>query len=145
MPGLCDLELARHAGAELGDHDLDPHLLFWDVRRTLPVEAWPAGCTVVAFTLTDVPSPTRTWWVVVTRSAGSTEVDVCDDDPGRPVEVELRTTLRDLTRTWRGDTTWAQLLAHAEVRGPTAASRALPARFGRSTLAAVPRPQPAGV
>lgn len=26
---------------ELGEEDLDPHLLMWDMRRTIPIDAWP--------------------------------------------------------------------------------------------------------
>ena len=26
---------------ELGEDDLDPHLLLWDIRRTVPVDRWP--------------------------------------------------------------------------------------------------------
>lgn len=36
---------------ELGDDDLDPHLLMWDVRRTIRIDAWPRSRTVVAFRL----------------------------------------------------------------------------------------------
>lgn len=39
---------------EIGDDDLDPHLLMWDIRRTVPVDAWPRARTVVAFRLTGV-------------------------------------------------------------------------------------------
>ena len=30
---------------ELGEEDLDPHLLMWDMRRTIPVDAWPRSRT----------------------------------------------------------------------------------------------------
>ncbi|NED63797.1 transcriptional regulator, partial [Streptomyces sp. SID10244] len=26
---------------ELGDADLDPHLLMWDIHRTVPIDRWP--------------------------------------------------------------------------------------------------------
>ena len=44
---------ARWVG-ELGEEDLDPHLLMWDVKRTIPVEDWPRGRTVVAIRFADV-------------------------------------------------------------------------------------------
>ena len=28
--------------------DLDPHLLMWDMRRTVPIDAWPRSRTTVA-------------------------------------------------------------------------------------------------
>ncbi|HEX2704770.1 MAG TPA: hypothetical protein VHM65_03355, partial [Candidatus Lustribacter sp.] len=33
---------------EIGDEDLDPHLLMWDMRRTVPVHTWPRSRTVVS-------------------------------------------------------------------------------------------------
>ena len=50
---------------ELGDEDLDPHLLMWDMRRTIPIEAWPRTRTTIAFQLTGVPSKASRWWLVV--------------------------------------------------------------------------------
>ncbi len=47
---------ARWAG-DLGEEDLDPRLLLWDVRRTIPVESWPRERTVVALRFEDVASP----------------------------------------------------------------------------------------
>ena len=34
---------------ELGEADLDPHLLMWDMRRTIPIAEWPRTRTMVAF------------------------------------------------------------------------------------------------
>jgi DNA-binding HxlR family transcriptional regulator len=34
---------------ELGDRDLDPHLLMWDIHRKVPVDAWPRARTALAF------------------------------------------------------------------------------------------------
>jgi DNA-binding HxlR family transcriptional regulator len=36
---------------ELGEEDLDPHLLMWDIRRTVPIEQWPRSRTTLAFQL----------------------------------------------------------------------------------------------
>lgn len=67
---------ARWVG-ELGEEDLDPHLLMWHVRRTIPVQDWPRGRTVVAIHFDDVAPPVSRWWLCVTGD----EVDVCDVDP----------------------------------------------------------------
>ena len=91
---------------DLGEEDLDPHLLMWDIRRTIPVEAWPRARTVVAFSFDDVPRKDAAWWVVV---AGG-EVDICDYDPGYDVAVEVRCSLEALTRIWRGELVWPQAL-----------------------------------
>jgi DNA-binding HxlR family transcriptional regulator len=63
---------------ELGDKDLDRHLLMWDIRRTIPIEAWPRSRTTVAFQLDDVAPKASRWWLVVAEG----QADVCDFDPG---------------------------------------------------------------
>ena len=69
----------------LGDRDLDPKLLLWDMRRNIDHDAVPAGRSVVAFDFSDVPAPQRYWWLVLTPD----EADVCDADPGYPVSVSV--------------------------------------------------------
>ncbi len=87
--------------SELGDDDLDPHLLMWDMHRNVDADAAPDSRTVVKFHFTDIPSGQREWWIVISE----TEVDVCDHDPGFDVRVTVESSLRTLTRVWRGDTT----------------------------------------
>jgi DNA-binding HxlR family transcriptional regulator len=128
---------ARWVGG-LGEADLDPHLLMWDMRRTVPVDAWPRERTVVAFRLDDVPAPVAHWWLVVRDG----EVDVCDYDPGFEATVTVSAALRTLVRVWRGDLSW-QVALRGEVvslDGPAEARQELPVWLGQSALAAVPRP-----
>jgi DNA-binding HxlR family transcriptional regulator len=123
---------------ELGDEDLDPHLLLWDVHRNIDTEAVPDGRTVIGFVFPDVPAADRCWWIVVTGEG----VDVCDSDPGYPVRVTVESTLRMLTRVWRGDLTWAAALRSGDLvlRGEEQARRALPRWLKLSSLAPTPRP-----
>lgn len=122
---------------QLGEEDLDPHLLMWDMRRTVPVESWPDRRTVVAFEFTDVTPKAARWWLCV--SGG--EVDICDYDPGFDMTVTVTTGLRTLTEIWRGDISWQQAIkdAQVELNGSTTAVRSLPAWLGQMPLAAVPR------
>ncbi|HYN30466.1 MAG TPA: winged helix-turn-helix transcriptional regulator [Dermatophilaceae bacterium] len=126
---------------ELGEADLDPHLLLWDVRRTVPVEAWPRRRTVLAIELAGVGRRVARWWIVVHEG----EVDVCDTDPGHEVTATVRGDLRALTEVWRGDVSWERALAGGRlvVEGPAEARRSVPRWLGQSTLAAVPRPEAA--
>lgn len=123
---------------ELGEEDLDPHLLFWDMKRTIPAEKWPRGRTVLGFELSGVPPKASRWWLVVDRG----EVDLCDFDPGFDVAACVAAPLRTLTRIWRGDETWERAVRAGTVvvTGPSEVRSALPAMLGQSTLAAVPRP-----
>jgi DNA-binding HxlR family transcriptional regulator len=123
---------------ELGDDDLDPHLLMWDMRRTIPIEAWPRARTTLAFHFDDVAPKASRWWLVVSEG----EADVCDFDPGFEVAGTIQTSLRTLTRIWRGDVGWshAQLDGSVTVSGPADIRRGIATWIGQSLLAAVPRP-----
>lgn len=127
---------------QLGDADLDPHLLMWDVHRNIDHEEVPSGRTVVRFVFPDVPGPTRQWWVVISDG----DVDLCDSDPGHPVAVTVEADLRTFTLVWRGDLSWSGALrsGRMELLGPVPVRRAVPRWFALSTFAGVPRPVPAG-
>lgn len=123
---------------ELGQQDLDPHLLMWDIKRKLPVQEWPRSRTVLAVVLDDVAPASSRWWIVV--SAG--EVDICDVDPGYDVTAGVRTGLRSLVEIWRGDRSWGDALRTGivVVDGPSLVRRELPRWLGQSEVALIPRP-----
>ncbi len=122
---------------DLGDADLDPHLLMWDIRRCVPVDEWPRSRTVVGIRFEDVPSRVAAWWLVTTEG----EVDVCDFDPGFENTASVLTSLRTLTEVWRGDRSWDQAIRDGSlvVEGPADVRRALPRWVGQGQFAAVPR------
>jgi DNA-binding HxlR family transcriptional regulator len=123
---------------ELGDEDLDPQLLLWDMHRNIDHAAVPGGRTVIQFRFPDLDARTRDWWLVITPG----EADVCDADPGYPVAVTVTATLRHMTRVWRGDLSWPEALraGAVEIRGPQELRRAVPGWFTLSPFASVPRP-----
>jgi DNA-binding HxlR family transcriptional regulator len=123
---------------DLGVQDLDPHLLMWDMKRKLPVSAWPRPRTVLALRFDDVEERASRWWVCV----NGMDVDMCDHDPGFEVSATVRTTLLAFTRIWRGDLPWDQALREGDIDtdGPSSVRRQLPACLGLSDAALVPRP-----
>ncbi len=125
---------------ELGDADLDPHLLLWDMHRSVEVAAVPDRRVVVRFTFAARPVGARDWWMVLTRDGA----DVCDEDPGFAVDVTVLADLRTLTSVWRGDLAWGAALrsGRVELQGPSHLCRVLPRWFTPSPFAAVPRPRP---
>jgi DNA-binding HxlR family transcriptional regulator len=125
---------------QLGEQDLDPHLLMWDMRRKVPIDNWPRERTVLAFRFDDVDAKAARWWLVVSGN----QVDVCDYDPGFEVTATVRTDLSSLVRVWRGDRSWEQVLRSGglEVDGPSSVRRALPGWLGQSESALIPRPTP---
>jgi hypothetical protein len=48
----------------LGDADLDPPRLLWDMHRNIDLLTVPSGRTVVQFQFPDAASGTRDWWLV---------------------------------------------------------------------------------
>ena len=123
---------------ELGDQDLDPHLLLWDIHRRVDLDAVPDGRTTVEFVFSDVSPPTNEWWLVISE----TGADVCDVDPGYDVRVTVRTSLRTLSRVWRGDVGWNDVLrsGELELEGDSTARKTLPRWLMLSSLASTPRP-----
>ena len=123
---------------EIGDEDLDPKLLLWDMHRNIDHTAVPGGRTVVRFGFPDAPPKARDWWMVITGD----DADVCDVDPGHPVDVTVSASLRRMVEVWRGDVEWSAAIGSGEieVRAPEALRRALPRWFKLPRFASVPRP-----
>ncbi|MET0474145.1 MAG: helix-turn-helix domain-containing protein [Mycobacterium sp.] len=123
---------------ELGEADLDPHLLMWDIHRTVPIDEWPRSRTTVAFQLDGVAAKASRWWLVVVDG----RADVCDFDPGYEVAGTVETSLLTLTRIWRGDVGWTHALLDGSVAlvGPSDVRRSIPSWIGQGAKAAVPRP-----
>jgi DNA-binding HxlR family transcriptional regulator len=125
--------------SQLGDEDLDPHLLAWDMHRNLNLDAMPAGRVVLAFTFTDVEPKTRDWWIVVEPGGA---VDLCDYDPGFDVDVAATSTLRTMTSIWRGDVSWRSALGDGSLvlSGTRSARDSFPHWLKLSAFAGVARP-----
>jgi SCP-2 sterol transfer family len=121
----------------VGNEDLDPKLLMWDLHRHVDPALVPPGPTVVSFRFNDVPAKIGNWWLVMTAQ----EVDVCDFDPGYEVAVSITGTLRRMVEIWRGDLDWSSALRSGSVQlqGPERFRRAVPTWFPASQFAQVPR------
>ncbi len=123
---------------EIGDDDLDPHLLMWDIHRKLSIDKWPRERTVLAFRLSSVAPKASSWWLVVADG----RADVCDFDPGYDVDATVSCSLRALTKIWRGDVSWSRALLDGSISidAPSQVRHAVPTWIGQSRLAAIPRP-----
>jgi DNA-binding HxlR family transcriptional regulator len=122
---------------KVGEEDLDPKLLMWDLHRHVDPALVPPGRTVVSFRFNDVPAKIRDWWLVMTAE----EVDVCDFDPGYDVAVSVTGSLRRMVEIWRGDLGWPAAIRSGIIQldGPERFRRAVPRWFPASQFAQVRR------
>lgn len=88
----------RWADPEVSLQRLDVSVLMWSVKRTLDATPPPPGRCTVEFTYADVRSRCRRYWLIVTPS----HVDLCNTDPGFPVDVYVSGSLRSMTAVWLG-------------------------------------------
>lgn len=103
--------------------ELDAGVLMWDIRCTVDADALSSVSSIVQFTFTDQARSSRCWWLV--NDQGS--VDLCPIDPGKDAALEVRTTLRVMTRVWMGDLQLDEALSSGQLRvnGPSQLKRRL--------------------
>jgi DNA-binding HxlR family transcriptional regulator len=108
-------ELARWAmtteSAALSEDDLDTAALTWDMQRRVDVDALPEHTVVLALEFTDRPPRDRYFWLHLSK----TNVNLCRQDTGAPVDLWLTAPTAELTQWWLGDLTWSQLQQHPGV------------------------------
>ena len=123
---------------ELRPDEFDPVLLMVDISRDSLPERMPEQAATVQMHFRDAAAGQQRWWLVLSRSDGA---DVCDTDPGFPVNVWIETEVPVLTRVWMGDMSWSAALRSEALRltGESAACRAVPEWLGVSPFAAVQR------
>ena len=128
--------------ATLSEERADPDLIIWDMHRRMNTDLLPAGRTVIRFVLVDQPEATRRRWLVCERSG----VDVCVNDPGHSVDLEVESDSRTLVRVWYGDLPLERALddGRIELHGPRVLCAAFPSWLQLNVLAQVPRRTAAG-
>ena len=88
----------RWARDQLDEDELDVEFLMWDTQRRLQTDKLPEGETVLCFIFDELTS-FKSWWLVVKNG----EVDLCTENPGKDVDLYIKTTLRDFIAIWHGD------------------------------------------
>jgi DNA-binding HxlR family transcriptional regulator len=123
---------------ELRDEDLDLRMLTWEIRRTIPIDAWPRKRTVLAFRMAGVAPKASSWWLMVAEG----QADICDADPGYDISATITTSLRALTEIWRGHISWSRALLDGSISVDALADvrRDLPSWLGQKSAASVARP-----
>ena len=121
--------------------NLDAGFLMWNVRRRIARELLPDRRVLVCFTFSGVPPSyrgARVFWLVLER----TQVDLCIENPGFDIDLQVEADLAAMAGVWLGDTSFEAVLRSNAVRliGPRALAKAFPSWLMLSHFAAVRRP-----
>ena len=124
---------ARWIGSRLKPRQLDAGFLMWDIRRFARVDQFPKDRVVIHFRFPDARRGERDWWLVVENGTP----DLCRDDPGHEITVEVESTVRALTGIWTGDSDPEREIAAGELKvlGAGSRGRQLWRWLGRSMFA----------
>ncbi len=112
---------------------LDNTHMMWRFQRGVVRERVPGQRVVVEFALSCLDGTTEHIWLVIEPD----DVDTCVKHPGFDVDLEVRTTSRELHRVWLGRTTIQDAVRAGtfELAGPPAPVRAFPRWFSFSPFA----------
>jgi len=90
----------KWARGQMGEDELDVQMLMYDLCRRIDVTALPSDRAVIGFTFAHLPKFAH-WWIVLEPKR---ERELCVDNPGKPVDLQIRTGVRTLAEIWAGDT-----------------------------------------
>ena len=128
----------RWARSQISDEELDIDLLMWEIRRRILTEHLPSGETVLCISFTNLTGKRGTnkaarWWVIIDDD----EVDVCDVDQCKDVDLYITTDLRCMVEVWEGDRDLKTALREERITviGDQGLIRSMSDWFGLSSLA----------
>lgn len=115
------------------DDQLDNTHLMWRFRRGVLLDRVPDRRVVIEFALTCPSGAVERVWLVIEPE----DVEACVKHPGFDVDMEVRTTSRELHRIWMGRTSIPEAMRAGtlQIDGPTALVRAFPRWFSFSPFA----------
>jgi DNA-binding HxlR family transcriptional regulator len=93
----------RWVRSQLLRHELHPSTLMWDIHRFIKTEHLPSRRTVIHFQFNDLRRMKR-WWLVIEENV----IDVCIDDPGHEVDLNVYANLRTLAEIFMGELSLAR-------------------------------------
>lgn len=124
----------RWVNSDIGEEDLDPKLLMWDMRRRVNVDRLSETRVVARFQFTGARR--ETIWLVLERD----DVSVCFRDPGPEAELLITADTLAMHRVWMGRLAMADALKRGliEIDGPRELARAFPGWLALSSFASIP-------
>lgn len=110
----------RWARSNLTEKDYDVELLMLYLKRSINPDNLIGNETVIRFKFTDIKDYPD-WWMVVKGN----EVELCDKDMGKDIDVYFTTTVKTMAGIWMGDTSYKKALASDVLKlvGPKALTK----------------------
>jgi DNA-binding HxlR family transcriptional regulator len=132
----------RWVKSKPGREDLDASFLMWDIHRSLHVDRLPRRKVVIHVEFSDGKKGARNYWLIV----DDMEVDLCINDPGHEIDLQVVTEVRTFTRIWMGDLSLATARSTGlfKLLGDSALMRTMGAWLGKSHFAEVKAANPPG-
>jgi DNA-binding HxlR family transcriptional regulator len=88
----------RWARSQLSDDELDIDFLMREMQRRLQTQYLPDGETTICLVFDDIEEHS-TWWLLVEDDS----VDVCTENPGKDVDIYVKSDVRTIISIWEGD------------------------------------------
>ena len=90
----------KWARGQMSDDELDVELLMHDFSRRIDETQLPGGGTAIQFVFPGLAKFAR-WWIVLEQNGAR---ELCVEDPGQEVDIQVRSDVRTMTEIWAGDT-----------------------------------------
>jgi DNA-binding HxlR family transcriptional regulator len=141
MAGLGEWGM-KWARGQMTDDELDVELLMHDLSRRLDASQIPSARAVIHFVFTGLAKFPE-WWIVLKENG---ERDLCVQDPGHGVDIQLSSDVRTIIEIWAGDTEIrdAKKDGRLQLTGDPLLIQTLPSWLRIGLFAGV-RPQPDGL
>jgi DNA-binding HxlR family transcriptional regulator len=117
----------RWARGQLTDDELDVEFLMRELQRRLQTEHLPDGETVICLIFNELAKH-KTWWLLVDGDV----VDLCNDNPGKDVDIYISSRVRTIVEVWEGDLDMRTALRNGSIKanGSRHLIRTMPDWFG---------------
>jgi len=125
----------RWAREHMLDTEYDVELLMLYLQRSVRTDKLIGNETVIRFKFTDIKVPAD-WWLI----ANTDDVDVCNKDPGKDVDVYLTSTVRTMVDIWMGDLSYKKAIKEDSLKtvGPPVLTRNIFSWMNSSIFADLP-------
>jgi len=98
------------ARANLNTKDYDVELLVLYLQRSIKPDKLPGNETVVQFKFTDMKEKAD-WWLLIIDGT----VDICDQDPGKDVDIFFTTTVKTMADIWMCGTSYRKAVSDGKL------------------------------